>query len=160
MALTTVSSNLVWQEVKVVTPTSAPQFVVDALRALKAHLSQIKGNPKLYLGRIDAASVDDAGGQVVVDAACKLYAVIAKKAATATDVYLTIFDDASDDTGGATDGRIVIPFLASAEWGVYFNPDGLALAAGCVAKAYTDYDGVTDSTAADCPQGWAIFGDA
>ncbi len=38
------------------------------------------------------------------------------------------------------------------------NPDGLVLADGCVAKAYTDFDGVTDSVDTDCPNGFAIVG--
>ena len=157
MALSTEAANLVWQKAEAAQPDYKPS-IKNILRALKAYLAQSKANPDLQFGSIISTSIDAAGGQVVADAACKLYAVVAKKAATATDVYLVIFDDATDDAGAGTDGRVVIPFLVSGEYGIWINPDGLAMGTGIVAKAYTDFDGTTDSTAADCPDGFAIFG--
>jgi hypothetical protein len=128
------------------------------LKTLFLHLASNKGNPDLAFLPITATSIDDAGGQVLVDAACTLYAVYGKKAATATDVYLGIFDDAADDAGAGTDGRVILPFLVSGEESFWFSPNGLPMAAGVVAKAYTDFDGTTDSTDTDCPNGFAIVG--
>lgn len=161
MAITVVDANKVWQEVQIgLLASGAPQFVANAFRDLKAHLSQTKGNPQLAYLRIIETTIDDASGQVMADAACKLYAVFAKKVNTATDVYLDILDDAADDTGILTDLRIVLPFLVGNEYGLYFNPDGLAMAAGVVAKAYTEADGTTDSSSNDTPKGFIIIGPA
>ena len=140
-------------------PTAGPSpGVFYMLKSLFLHLAANKGNPDLSLVNITATSIDDAGGQVLVNGACTLYAAWGKKAATATDVYLVLFDDATDDAGAGTDGRVVIPFLVSGEEGFYMNPDGLTMAAGVVAKAYTDFDGTTDSTDTDCPNGFVIVG--
>lgn len=159
MALTVENANLVWQKANIALDALAVKGVTrDVIRALKAHLAQVKRNPDLAFVPITAAGIAGASGEVLVDAACKLYAVVAKKTATTTDDYLTIFDDASDDTGGATDGRIVLPFLASSEEGIYINPNGLDMAAGVVAKSYTDYDGTTDGSAANLENGFVIVG--
>lgn len=137
-------------------PTSPVIF--HALKALFLHLSMNKGNPDLAWAPFVSTTVDDAGGQVLIDAACTLYAVYGKKANTATDVYLVIFDDATDDAGAGTDGRVVLPFLTASGEGFYINPDGISMPSGVVAKAYTDFDGTTDSTASDCPDGFVIVG--
>jgi len=153
MALTVESAGKVRQKAR---EFSKSPGIFYMLKQLFLYLAANKGNPDLAFLPIDATSVDDAGGQVLVDAACIVYAAYAKKAATTTDVYLVLFDDATDDSGGATDGRVVLPFLAASEEAFYFNPAGLSMAAGVVAKAYTDFDGTTDSTATDCPDGFAI----
>lgn len=155
MALTVESATKVRQKTRMAVRNPG---IFYALKALFLHLACNKGNPDLFFATITGTTVDDAGGQVLVDAPCTLYAVYGKKAATATDVYLAIFDDATDDAGAGTDGRVVLPFLLSGEEAFYLSPDGLTLAAGCVAKAYTDFDGTTDSTDTDCPNGFAIIG--
>lgn len=153
MALTTESAGRVRQKTK---EFSKSPGIFYALKSLFLHLAANKGNPDLAFLPITSTSIDDSGGQVLVDAACTLYAVYAKKLATATDVYLAIFDDATDDAGAGTDGRIVLPFLAASEESFWMNPNGLTMATGVVAKAYTDFDGTTDSTDTDCPNGFAI----
>ena len=153
MALTTESAGLVRQRSR---EFSKSPGIFYMLKQLFLYLAANKGNPDLAFLPITSTSIDNAGGQVLVDAACVVYAVYGKKAATATDVYLVLFDDATDDTGAGTDGRVVIPFLAASEEGFYFNPTGLSMATGIVAKAYTDFDGTTDSTDTDCPDGFVI----
>ena len=153
MALTTESAGKVRQKTK---EFSKSPGIFYALKSLFLHLVANKGNPDLAFLPITATAIDDAGGQVLVDAACTLYAVYGKKAATATDVYLAIFDDATDDAGAGTDGRLVMPFLTTGCEGFWMDPNGVAMAAGVVAKAYTDFDGTTDSTDTDCPNGFAI----
>lgn len=155
MALTTQSANLVRQKTYM---TNRNPGIFYALKALFLHLAANKGNPDLAIINIDGATADDASGQILVNAACTLYAVYGKKTATDTDSYLVLFDDAADDTGAATDARIVLPFLISGDEHIFIASNGIPMAAGLVAKTYTDFDGVTDSTAGDSPNGFVIVG--
>jgi hypothetical protein len=155
MALSLESFGKVWQKAR---PELKNPGIFYALKALRLHLAANKGAPDLQFGIITGTSADDSGGQVVIDAACKVYAVYGKKTATATDSYLVIFDDATDDAGAGTDGRVVLPFLAASDEQLYINPNGLDMGTGVVAKAYTDFDGTTDTTAGDAPNGFVIVG--
>lgn len=108
-----------------------------------------------YLGTgAEGASGEDEG----IDAAHRVYAIYGKKTATAEDVYLYFFDDATNDAGAGTDGRGQLVFIeASTEaWAVY--PSGIPMVDGLVVKAYTDFDGTTDTTAAASPNGFVIIG--
>lgn len=140
-------------------------LVYRQLQAFFQFWSTHKANADLQFIPFDSADIDDAGGKVLADAACTLYVVYGRKgtldqrtAGTATDSYLVMFDDATDDAGAGTDGRIVIPFLVASESKVYLDPDGVIMATGVVAKAYTDFDGTTDSSAGDAPNGFVIIG--
>ena len=127
--------------------------------ALKAHLSQTKGNPDLKFVPFLATDIDDASGSILADAACKVYAIFAFKLNTATDVFLQIIDDATDDTlAAATTIVTVIPLTGGNDVATAFFPMGLPMAAGVVAKAYTEFDGTTDSSSADTPNGFIIIG--
>lgn len=161
MSLSLENSNLVWQKVKAsLDSLGADSVTIAAMKALKEKLAGVGGNPDLQFVAIAATSVDDASGSVLADAACKLYAVFGKKQATATDVYLSILDDATDDTGVATDVRVILPFLAASHPALFIEASGLDMATGVVAKAYTDWDGTTDSSSADTPNGFIIIGAA
>ena len=153
MALTTESAGRVRQKTRVYTQSPA---ILMALKAVFLFLATTKKNPDLAFLPILGASADDAGGQVLVDAACTVYAVYGRKPATGTDAYLVLLDDATDDAGGATDARVVLPFLASEDEAFAIFPNGIACATGVVAKSYTDFDGTTDSTAGDAPNGFVI----
>lgn len=133
-------------------------YAFYAIKAWFLHWAANKGNADLSFVPFVNTSIDDAGGQVLVNGACTLYAVYGKKLATATDVYLAFFDDATDDSGAGTDGRIVLPFLVASEEQFWASHNGVIMAAGVVAKAYTDFDGVTDSTDTDCPNGFIVVG--
>lgn len=124
-----------------------------------------KSNADLQFIPFASTSIDDAGGQVLADAACTLYVVYARKgtldhrtAGTATDSYLVLFDDATDDTGAGTDGRLVLPLMVASESAIYASCNGIVMGTGVVAKAYTDFDGTTDSSAGDAPNGFVIIG--
>lgn len=124
-----------------------------------------KGNADLQFLPFAGTSADDATGVVLADAACTVYFVYGRKgtldqrtAGTNTDSYLVIFDDATDDAGAGTDGRLVLPFLNASDSVFWFGPQGIPCAAGVVAKAYTDFDGTTDSSAGDAPNGFVIIG--
>ena len=164
MALSLQDSNLVWQKVKIALasePTGAGSFTpppaIDAFKSLKEYLATALGNPQLEFVPIDATDIDDASGKVLADVACTLYAVFLKKLATATDVYTHILDDATDDTGVATDTRVLLAMLESEESAFAIYPNGIPMAAGVVAKAYTTAAGTTDSAAADTPNGFIII---
>lgn len=161
MALTVENSNLVWQKVKVsLDALGASPVAQAAFRALKERLAGVGGNPDLEFKAIDASVIDDASGSVLCTDPCKVYAVYGKKTATATDAYLAILDDATDDTGVATDVRIVLPFILASDEVFSINVTGFTHGTGVVAKTYTDWDGTTDSTAGDSPNGFAILGAA
>ena len=161
MALTLEAANNVWQKTNIALDSQAANSCIrDQFRALKAYLSQVKSNKDLQFVPILATDVDDASGKVLADVACTVYGVFLKKQATATDVFTYIFDDATDDTGIATDGRIMLATLVTGEQVAAFYPAGLAMAAGAVAKSYTESDGVTDSSSADTPNGFIIIGAA
>ena len=165
MALSTQAANLVWQKVDIALNSaslSAP--IRQQFAALKAYLSQVKGNRDLEFVAFTDAGITGADGVVIADAACKLYAVFVQKdgtsgTGTATDSFVKAFDNATVDTT-ATDGRVVIPLLVAARTGVYFDHNGLDMAAGIVATAHTTYAGSTDSTAGDAGPGFIILGAA
>lgn len=124
-----------------------------------------KGNADLAYLPFAGTSADDAGGVVLADAACTVYVVYARKgtldhrtAGTATDAYLVIFDDATDDAGAGTDGRLVLPLMQASETAIYASCQGIVMGTGVVAKSYTDFDGTTDSSAGDAPNGFVIIG--
>ena len=162
MSLSLVSANLAWQEAKIAMASLGAKGVhQDAFRALKAHLSQLKANPNLQFVPITATSVDDASWQILADVPCKLYGVFLKKQATDTDVFLALIDDATDDTlAAATTVVTVLPVTQASEQMSALYPDGLAMTVGVVAKAYTEFDGTTDSSSADTPNGFIIIGAA
>jgi hypothetical protein len=139
-------------------------LVYRQLQAFFQYWATTKGNADLQFIPFLGTSIDDAGGQVLADAACTLYAVYARKgtldqrtAGTATDAYLAIFDDATDDAGAGTDGRLVLPLMVASESAFYCTPAGIVMGTGVVAKSYTDFDGTTDSSAGDAPNGFVII---
>lgn len=175
MALTTVDSNLVWQQVKIALAVQQAsgrfgitQVIANQFAALKAHLAQTKGNPNLYFVPFVSTDIDNASGFVGMGFPCTVYGVFGRKSVTNnTDAYLYIIDDASDDTGvevsAASDARVVLPFLTSQDEVAAFFPNGLPMAAGLVIKAYTMGATSTtpnDSSGSDTPDGFVIIGDA
>jgi hypothetical protein len=172
MALTTVSSNLVWQEAaqQASGRYGISQVVANQFMALKAHLAQTKGNPNLKLIAIDSADIDNASGFAGVDAACTLYGIFLRKTVTnSTDAYVYLIDDDTDDSGVRVTGagntvRAVLPFLTAQDQVAAFFFDGLPMATGLVVKAYTTGEGgvsdaLVDANANDTPIGFAIVGD-
>lgn len=158
MSLSLENSNLVWQKVRIALDTLGADSVArGAFKALKEKLASVGGNPDIQFVPIINTEVDDASGKVLADAACKLIAVFAKKTATATDAYLSILDDATDDTGVATDVRVVLPFLEASHQVTFIDPNGIAMATGVVGKSYTDWDGTTDTSAGDAMDGFILI---
>lgn len=153
MALTTESAGRVRQKAREAIKSPA---IYGALKNFFQYLSIYRKGTDLAFLPFTGTSADDAGGQVLVDAACTLYVVYSKKTNTATDAYLAIFDDATDDAGAGTDGRVVLPHLVGNDEAFAIFPGGLAMGTGVVAKSYTDFDGTTDTSAGDAPNGFVI----
>jgi hypothetical protein len=129
----------------------------EALRSLWKHMEQL-GNPDLYIEFFSGLS---AGEQVISDAPCKLYAVMAvKPIASVTTTFLKVADHGSAVAAGAA---LVVPFNGTGGGGqqhcLVFH-DGLKLATGCTIGSVTTGDGTTDGAAADVVSGFAIIGAA
>jgi hypothetical protein len=108
-----------------------------------------------YLGTdIEGAS----GSDLAKDGEFRVYAFYGKKTATAEDVYVYFFDDASNDAGGGTDGRGQLVFLEASTEALVVYPSGIPMTTGLVVKAYTDFDGTTDTTAGAAPNGFVLIG--
>ncbi len=108
-----------------------------------------------YLGTgAEGSSGEDEG----IDEAHRVYAIYGKKTATAEDVYVYFFDDATNDAGGGTDGRGGLAFLEASAEAFAFYPSGIPMTAGIVIKAYTDFDGTTDTTSGAAPNGFVLIG--
>lgn len=129
--------------------------VAEALRSLWKHMQNLK-NPDLY---IEFFSGLDSADQVISDAACKLYALYAKKpAASTTTAFLKGSDHGSAMQAGAS---LVIPFNGTGGGGqnhcLVFH-DGLQLGTGLTMGSATTGNGTTKSNSADAPTGFAIIG--
>lgn len=138
--------------------TLADPFAFAQIERWFQYLSNHGSNPDLQVIPFDAASLVATTGQVLADAACKLYVVVAKKVNEGTDSYLNFYDDPVDDCDGATDARLSLGFLLGNDYVVYLNKTGIPMAAGVVATSYTDFDGTTKSAAAGAQNGFIIIG--
>lgn len=148
-------ANLVWQRV-FQRLSGENAATIRAFEALKKYYATLKGNPQLGYYSFVSTSVDDAGGQLLATGAADVIAIWGKKLATATDVFLWAIDDVDDDSTLTTKGNVMMAYLASSEESFYINPAGIAFGLGLVMKAYTAPTGTTDSTAADCPDGFVL----
>jgi hypothetical protein len=118
-----------------------------------------RGNADLELVPYTGTSIEGASGEdMAKDGAFRVYAFYGKKTDTAEDVYVYFFDDASNDAGGGTDGRGQLVFLEAKAEAIALYPQGIPMATGLVVKAYTDFDGTTDTTAGAAPNGFVIIG--
>lgn len=162
MAITLEAANKVRQKTR---SAGLDPLVYGQLKAFFQYWATHKGNADLQFLPFAGTDADAAGGVVLADAACTVYAVYLRKgtldqrtAGTATDAYIALFDDATDDAGAGTDGRLTLPSLTASESTLYCSSTGIACATGVVVKAYTDFDGTTDSSAGDAPNGFVIIG--
>lgn len=156
-AFTLENPNKVWGRVNIALANASP-LSQKLFRDLKLWLSTQKGNPNLQFLPFISTSIDDANGQLLATGVASIYGIWAKKAATATDVFLWAIDDVDDDSTLTTKGNVMMAMLATSEESVYVNPNGLAYGVGLVMKAYTTPVGTTDSTDTDCPSGFVIVG--
>ena len=160
-------ANLVFQKANIALDSlGAKGEVRDALRALKAHLSQLKSNPNLRFTAIDATSVATADdGQSVGAGTARIYFVFLKKKATGTDAFVSVVDNGTDDNyyGGSLTGsvRYQVALLEASEQTHAAWPAGLSFANGIRVVATTAAAaGTTANAAADGPDGFIISGAA
>lgn len=157
MALALENSNLVWQKVKTALSNANPATQM-AFEGLKKYFAQQLRNPNLQFLPYTGTSTEASTGQDMgVDAACRVVAFWGKKTATAEDVYLYVFDDATNDAGAGTDGRCNLVFIEASQEAFAMYPTGIPIVDGIVVKAYTDFDGTTDSTSGAAPNGFLIL---
>lgn len=153
MALSLESASLVRQKAR---EFSRNPMVFYALKAFFLWHAQ-KGNADLEFILLDDADLTGTDGVVAADAAATVYVVFIRKRATATDAYVKLFADATDDTTAAN-GRLVIPLLEASEDNIVVFPQGLDMATGIVATSHTAASTTTDSTAGDAGDGFLIIG--
>lgn len=165
MALTTQSAGLVRQKAYnavygngTTTLPNSP-FNFYAVKALFLHLAANKANPDLFYKNIDGALNSSDGGntvsQVLVDAACTLYAVFLRKRGSTE----TVFKASNNATTAATDGTQDLAFaltVAGTELIVY--PDGRALSTGLTVTEDTTRTGSTLTLLANRIDGFVIVG--
>ncbi len=157
MALSLETQNLVWQKAKVACAAlGLREHVADQLRSLKAIIQARKGNITLQFVAISDLTAD----VVAADVAARVYAVVLKKQATATDAYFKAFNDAATDSS-SDDARIVLPLLEASEQQALTSATGIDFTAGIAIGSYTASTGAagaTASTAGDGPNGFLIIG--
>lgn len=165
MALSLESASLVRQKVYnalggVSAETENHRVWWNAAREVFNGLAR-KGIDTLQFVEIDAttATTDD-GQDFGIDAAHQVYFVYVKKAATATDSYLQVIDDADNDSEVPGDVRIVLGLLESGDEAGAIYPEGLTMADGLVATFATtpSADSATQSAAADAGNGFIVIG--
>lgn len=161
MALALESASLVERKVTTFTSSQVGKgpFAERAFKTFFKDWASNHGNADLQIIRYAGLSAEGASGQDMgVDAAHRVYAIYGKKTATAEDVYLYFFDDATNDAGAGTDGRGQLVFIEASTEAFAFYPSGIPMVDGIVIKAYTDFDGTTDTTAGAAPNGFVIIG--
>lgn len=164
MALTVSSANLARQKVYLTigngtsTLPNSP-FNFYALKALFLHLAANKGNPDLFYKNIDGAVHSSDGtatvSQVLVDAACTLYAVFLRKRGSTE----TVLKASNNATTAATDGTQDLAFaLTAAGTELIVYPDGRAFSTGLTVTEDTTRTGSTLTLAANRIDGFVIVG--
>ena len=142
MALSLESAGKVRQKTRMYTLDPS---VFYALKGFFLYWSTNKGNSDLQLKPFSEADADTAGGTALLDAACTLHVVYVKKLDAATDNYVKIFDDATDDTT-TTDQRLVLPLFQAKESQIWISNKGLPLGTGAVITQHTTSEGTTDGS--------------
>jgi hypothetical protein len=171
MAVVTQNSNKVWQKVKSALNVSGIKrsgsgVTQEGFLALKLYLATQKSNPDLQFIAVSAGNIITAP-EVEISGAGKLYAAYFKRVADndATDSFVTVYDDATDDAGFATDTIVQFRFNGSTtategEEAFAVYPEGHAFATGLVVASNTDADGTTGSAATESADGFLIVGSA
>jgi hypothetical protein len=124
-----------------------------AVKNLFDYIAQYKGIQLQFV-----AFSDLTGDTVIADAACQLYAIVAKKQATATDAFLKAVDHATTAAGSTF--FLCVELADSAEQIALVFPNGIPQSAGITLVSSTTDTGTTDTTTGDGPNGFCIIGAA
>lgn len=120
-----------------------------ALKALFLHLATNKGNPDL-----EWKLLTDGANSTLVNGACTLYALFAKKGTNATAAYLKVSNHASQVQA---DSFIILRSAVAGQELYATWPDGLAFSTGIAAGSYTAYDGSNATTASTATHHFSGF---
>lgn len=151
MAISTQDSLLVWRKVAGVGYSLKP-YVQWALTQLKRWHSQFLGNPDLQLVQFSSLSDSET---VIADAACKLYALVLQKAATATATFSKLTNSATTSSDASSELRFWSN--SASQQDVFTWPNGLAFATGITMQGNTTANGGT-SSGTDACSGFCIIG--
>ncbi len=167
MALVTQSANLVRQKAynsvygNAIGTTSDPNSPLNfyVFKQLFIHLAMNKGNPDLFYKNVDGLVNSSDGGntasQILVDAACTLYAIFLRKTGTTE----TIFKGTNHASTATTDGTQDIAIALTAAGSVFeIYPDGRALSTGLTVTEDTTRTGSTLTLKANRVDGFVIVG--
>lgn len=143
------------QALSLVKTLAVSSSVEQAISTLFQELSQKFGNVDLQVVPFDLQT-SAASDAVIADAACKLYAIVTKKA-NATSAWLKGSDSASASSSTAGEWTKKLG-VAGSECALF--PAGFAQANGWTLGADTTAAGSTNSTAGDGPKGFVILGAA
>lgn len=158
MALTTQSANLVRQKTNMAARTTPGVFY--ALKALFLHLAANQGNPDLFYknidGNVNASDGGNTASQVLVDAACTIYAIYLKK----TGSTATSFKVSNHATTATTDGTQSLGYIltVASEENLFLFPTGHAMSAGVTVTEDTTATGSTLTLLANRIDGFVIVG--
>lgn len=153
MAIATQDPVLAWRRVRNAVLSFKPSTQL-LLMAFKSWLIQQGNNPDLQFVPFAALAATET---VVADAACTLYALVLRKANTATVTYSKLTDSAT--TSSDADSEVRIPQnVAKSEAVLIFNT-GFALASGATMQGNTTPSGGT-SSGANAADGFALIGAA
>lgn len=130
-----------------------------AFKALFLHLATNKGNPDLAYKNVDGTYSSSDGGnnasQVLVDAACTLYAIFLRKVGSTESVFKWSANATTAGTDGTQDGAIA-QTAAGSVFEIY--PDGRAIASGLTVTENTTRTGSTLTLKANRQDGFVIVG--
>lgn len=150
MAISVSDSINAWRKVGAAIHSMSPSVQLQ-MTALKSWLSQQLGNPDLQFVPFDRLSSTEV---VIADAACKLYAIVARKiTATATFTKATDSATASSDTAA----EYVVKMAGAETFYALLFPNGMAMASGITMQGNTTADGGTGS-GTDGATGFVLLG--
>lgn len=157
MALTTQSSNKVWNKVNKALAGANPG-IVDAFRGLKLWLSTQKGNPDLQFIPFSAEDIVTNNGKLASVGASTLYGVyFAGRRTSGTTAAFAAVHDASDNSATTTT-VVTAKFNASGQAAALVSGVGWPLATDATISCATAVGGATESAAADAADGFIIVG--
>lgn len=140
---------------------NASPFIWYALKALFLHLAANKGNPDLQYLPFDPSAIDTGtDGVNLATGAGNVYAFYAHRLADVdtTDSFVTLSDDATDNSAPTTDIIALIRFTDANEQGLVTFPNGAPFADGIVVSSTTTAGGTTESAATESATGFVIIG--
>jgi hypothetical protein len=161
MAVVTEAQVKVWQKVKIALVNANPADQL-AFKGLRDYLAQHKATyPDLqFIPFSEAQSIVNLGTDLV-GAACTLYGVYAKAAATRSSTTSAFFSvNAAADNSATTTTILSARIKAAGQHYSLVAGDGIAIETGLTVSSATAVGGATESTTPDGVTGFVIIGAA